>query len=192
MSLTEKRRDQMFQNQTMIDKEVFIQLIELDEDGSTEFLEGVAEEWFNQAEETLASMDDALKEKELDKFSKLAHFLKGSSGQLGVTTLQHSCTKLQHLGEQWDDEDESSKKMDLSEEEAIKRIKPILSRAKKEYKTAEKWLNDYLNANSDEDEDAPEDLQTPKAEVTQKEKDLSAKNDKKAVETAKVPVKVKS
>lgn len=182
----------MFQNQTMIDKEVFIQLIELDEDGSTEFLEGVAEEWFNQAEETLASMDDALKEKELDKFSKLAHFLKGSSGQLGVTTLQHSCTKLQHLGEQWDDEDESSKKMDLSEEEAIKRIKPILSRAKKEYKTAEKWLNDYLNANSDEDEDAPEDLQTPKAEVTQKEKDLSAKNDKKAVETAKVPVKVKS
>lgn len=192
MSLTEKRRDQMFQNQTMIDKEVFIQLIELDEDGSTEFLEGVAEEWFNQAEETLASMDDALKEKELDKFSKLAHFLKGSSGQLGVTTLQHSCTKLQHLGEQWDDEDESSKKMDLSEEEAIKRIKPILSRAKKEYKAAEKWLNDYLNANSDEDEDAPEDLQTPKAEVTQKEKDLSAKNDKKAVETAKVPVKVKS
>lgn len=192
MSLTEKRRDQMFQNQTMIDKEVFIQLIELDEDGSTEFLEGVAEEWFNQAEETLASMDDALKEKELDKFSKLAHFLKGSSGQLGVTTLQNSCTKLQHLGEQWDDEDESSKKMDLSEEEAIKRIKPILSRAKKEYKTAEKWLNDYLNANSDEDEDAPEDLQTPKAEVTQKEKDLSAKNDKKAVETAKVPVKVKS
>jgi hypothetical protein len=50
----------MLVNQTMIDEDVFLQLIELDEDGSTEFLEGVANDWFNQAVETFASMDDAL------------------------------------------------------------------------------------------------------------------------------------
>jgi hypothetical protein len=55
-----QNRDEMLENQTMIDEEVFIQLIELDEDGSTEFLEGVATEWFDQAVETFASMDDAL------------------------------------------------------------------------------------------------------------------------------------
>src|SRR5579871_5879855 len=35
---------------------------------------------------------------DLDEFSKLAHYLKGSSGQLGVIKLQSSCAKLQHLG----------------------------------------------------------------------------------------------
>lgn len=50
----------MLENQEMIDEEVFIQLIELDEDGSTEFLSGVAAEWFDQAVETFESMDDAM------------------------------------------------------------------------------------------------------------------------------------
>jgi len=50
----------MLENQSIIDEEVFIQLIELDEDGSTEFLESVATEWFDQAIDTFTSMDGAL------------------------------------------------------------------------------------------------------------------------------------
>jgi len=172
----------------MIDEEVFIQLIELDEDGSTEFLEGVATEWFDQAVDTFQSMDNALQEKDLDKFSKLAHFLKGSSGQLGVTTLQNSCSTLQHLGEQWDEENDPSKKKTLTPEEATKRITPILANAKVEYAEAQKWLKDYLAA-EDGDGSPSEELVTPKAEETEKVKGIS---DKKIVEPSmKATVKVK-
>jgi len=182
----------MLVNQTMIDEDVFLQLIELDEDGSTEFLEGVANDWFNQAVETFASMDDALQDEDLDKFSKLAHFLKGSSGQLGVTTLQHSCSKLQHLGEQWDDEKDPSKRKTLTAEEAIKRIKPILATAKTEYANAEKWLKDYLAADDGDGAATAEDKETPKAEVAPKEKIGSKDEEKPAGSEAKMHVLVKS
>jgi hypothetical protein len=50
----------MLKNQTMIDEEVFNQLLELDEDGGTEFLESVVEEWYVQVDETFGSMDKTL------------------------------------------------------------------------------------------------------------------------------------
>lgn len=125
----------------------------------------------------------------MDKFSKLAHFLKGSSGQLGIKTLQNSCSALQHLGERWDEDDDPSRKKLLTEAEAIKKIKPILAQAKKEYAEAEKWLNDYLAM---DDEAVADELETPKAEPTQKEKDLRVKEEKKGIEPVKAPVAVKS
>jgi hypothetical protein len=40
----------------------------------------------------------------LDEVSKLAHFLKGSSGSLGAHAVRESCRQLQHLGAQQDPE----------------------------------------------------------------------------------------
>ncbi|PVG04447.1 histidine-phosphotransfer domain, HPT domain-containing protein [Serendipita vermifera] len=137
----------------MIDEEVFNQLLELDEDGGTEFLESVVEEWYEQVKDTFAEMDKTLKKDDLDAFSKLAHFLKGSSGQLGVRTLQNTCAKLQHYGELWDDELADERIKNLSEEEAMKRIKITLAEARTQYAEAEKWMAGYL-AGSDDTSDA--------------------------------------
>ena len=110
---------------------------------------------------------------------------------MGIKTLQGSCSKLQHLGEQWDEDSDQSREKLLSEDEAIKRIKPILARAKTEYAEAEKWLNDYLAMDDADGESVPDDLQTPKVEATQKEKDMRAKEEKKTVQPVKAQVAVK-
>lgn len=109
-----------------------------------------------------------------------------------MTTLPHSCAKLQHLGEQWDDENDPSKRKTLTVEEAIRRIKPILATAKTEYANAEKWLKDYLAAEDGDDAATAEDTGTPKAEVEPKE-EIGSKDEKKpAGSEAKKPVLVKS
>jgi len=160
-------KDEMLANPHMIDLEIFGQLVELDdgeedeeEDEEAEgFLEGLITVWYDQADTSFKEMDDLLKEKELDKFSKAAHFLKGSSAQLGITSLQHTCTTLQHYGEQWDDKKDTDRTKNLSEDEAMKLIPPILSKAKQEYKEARKWMELYLA------DDPKEKLELPKVEA---------------------------
>jgi HPt (histidine-containing phosphotransfer) domain-containing protein len=143
-------RDDMLDRATdMVDQDVFLQLLELDEEGETEFLEGIAADWFEDAQKTLKTMDEHLKEKNLDEFSKRAHYLKGSSAQLGMKKLSATCAKLQHYGEQWDDEKDESRKANLSEDEALALIPPMFKRAKKEYKAAEAWLRRYLKPHDD-------------------------------------------
>ncbi|CAG8708453.1 15122_t:CDS:2, partial [Acaulospora colombiana] len=149
-------REDMLKNTEIIDEEVFNQLLELDEDGGTEFLESVVEEWYGQVKDTFADMDQTLKEGDLLAFSKLAHFLKGSSGQLGVQTLQNTCAKLQHYGEQWDDELADERTQNLSKEEATKRIKVTLAQARTQYAEAEKWMARYLSASDETSEPEPE------------------------------------
>jgi len=119
---------------------------------------------------------------DLDKFSRLAHFLKGSSGQLGVTTLQNSCAKLQHLGERWDEENDPPKTKLLSSEEATKRIKPLLARAKSDYADAEKWLKDYLAAESGDEAGTAEEPETTKV-VVSKTEEVRAKDEKEPVKS---------
>lgn len=48
----------MLSNQEIIDVEAFGQLIELDEEDDSGFLKSVVEEWYNQADETFAKMDE--------------------------------------------------------------------------------------------------------------------------------------
>ena len=43
-----------------IDEEVFLQLLELDEEGETDFLEGVANDWYADAQKTLNDLDREL------------------------------------------------------------------------------------------------------------------------------------
>ena len=44
----------------MVDQDVFLQLLELDEEGDTEFLEGIATDWYEDAQKTLKTMDETL------------------------------------------------------------------------------------------------------------------------------------
>jgi HPt (histidine-containing phosphotransfer) domain-containing protein len=103
-------------------------------------------------------------EKELEKFSKSAHFLKGSSAQLGITSLPHTCTTLQHYGELWDDKKDSDRTKNMSEDESLKLIPPILNKAKQEYKAARRWMELYLANDPKEKLELPEVKETPGAE----------------------------
>lgn len=76
----------------------------------------------------------------MEKLSNLGHYLKGSSAALGVTKVQETCEKIQHYGKLWDDEEGEN----LTEEEALAKIEPLLKSGKKEYTDAEKWLRSWF------------------------------------------------
>jgi len=73
----------------------------------------------------------------------LGHFLKGSSASIGVAQVEHTCEEIQHLGNQTDP---TSKEAKLSAEDALAKIKPLLSRVKNEYNAAANWLETYRKA----------------------------------------------
>ena len=77
--------------------------------------------------------------KNLSELSSLGHFLKGSSAALGVAKVQASCERMQHYGQQRDEEAGTK----LTDEEALERIGTLLAQVKKEYSDAEKWLKDW-------------------------------------------------
>ena len=76
--------------------------------------------------------------KNLAELSSLGHFLKGSSAALGVAKVQASCERMQHYGQQRDEE--ATK---LADDEALNRIGTLLGQVKKEYGDAEKWLKNW-------------------------------------------------
>lgn len=77
--------------------------------------------------------------KDLPKLSSLGHFLKGSSAALGVSAVQATCEHIQHYGALRDE----TKGTDLTPDEALAKIGPLLQRVKKEYGIAEKWLQKW-------------------------------------------------
>jgi len=75
-------------------------------------------------------------EPSLSKLSSLGHFLKGSSAALGIIKVQDSCEKMQHYGNLRDEEVGRT----LTEDEALKLIKGLLSNCKRDYSVASRWL----------------------------------------------------
>ncbi|CAD6568848.1 MAG: hypothetical protein TREMPRED_004794 [Tremellales sp. Tagirdzhanova-0007] len=123
----------------IIDMEVFSQIRDMDEDeddegggGDHEFSKSIVWGFFEQAESTFEQMEAAIAEASLSKLSALGHFLKGSSAALGIIKVQASCEKLQHYGNMRDEEVGET----LSEDEALRRIKELLSDCKRDYQVA--------------------------------------------------------
>ena len=87
-----------FQQHLLIDQEVFEQILALDEDEvEHEFSKDLVLKYFEQVETTLKQLDDKIQERDLTSFSKLGHFLKGSSGQLGLTRMEVICKSMQDI-----------------------------------------------------------------------------------------------
>jgi len=124
-----------------IDAITFEQILEMDDDDDRDFSKSIVFGFFEQAEQTFTKMDDALEEKDLKTLSSLGHFLKGSSATLGLTKVKDSCEKIQHYGQQKDEEgttDEPDKEL------CLKRIKETLVTVKEEYEEAEKILKKFF------------------------------------------------
>jgi HPt (histidine-containing phosphotransfer) domain-containing protein len=84
------------------------------------------------------------KNRQLDSLSTLGHFLKGSAAQLGVRQLKSSCAKIQLYGSLQEETDTGT--APISSDDALKRIRSLVSQARKEYHVAEtelrRWYDD--------------------------------------------------
>ncbi|KXN74539.1 HPT domain-containing protein, partial [Conidiobolus coronatus NRRL 28638] len=122
----------------IIDLEVFGQILDMDEEDDNEFSRSIVYNYFDQAKTTFKEMDDALKTEDLPELSRKGHFLKGSSAALGLKNLKNICEKIQHLGSNKDELGIT----DISQEEALSRIKSSLKAVKEEYERAESYLRE--------------------------------------------------
>lgn len=122
--------------------DVFGQILELDEDDD-DFSQGMVDDYFSQAEKTFTEMAAALEEKDLEKLSSLGHFLKGSSAALGVFKVQTSCEDIQHYGQS-----REGNKV-IEKDDAIAKISTTLERAREEYQTAKRSLEQFYEEDSE-------------------------------------------
>ena len=90
------------------------------------------------------------KKKDLHNLSSLGHFLKGSSAALGVARVQATCEQIQNFGKLID---EGQAQPTLTEEQALKKLEPLLTRVRKEFTEAETWLTKWYK---DQGIDPPE------------------------------------
>lgn len=77
--------------------------------------------------------------KDLQELSSLGHFLKGSSGQIGVARVEVSCQKIQYYGKLRNEHDDG----DVSDTQALDRITALLAQVKNDYEAAEDWLKNW-------------------------------------------------
>jgi len=122
----------------VIDMDTFGQILEMDDDDH-DFSKSIIETYFGQAGSTFVEMATALETRDLKKLSSLGHFLKGSSAALGVRKMQISCERMQHYGQLRDEE----RRIDLSEENALAKIKALVDTLKVDYAEAEQCLKAF-------------------------------------------------
>lgn len=120
-----------------IDQPTFEQILEMDDDeDERDFSKSIVYDFFSQAETTFEKMHKSLEDSDLKDLSELGHFLKGSSATLGLTKVKDSCEKIQHFGQL---KDETGSK-DITEGEALKKLKHIISQAEDEFAEVERVL----------------------------------------------------
>ncbi|POY75538.1 hypothetical protein BMF94_1441 [Rhodotorula taiwanensis] len=124
----------------VVDRSVFDQLLEIDDDDEREFSKSLAFDYIHQAETTITEIRDALQSEDLDTLSARGHFLKGSSAALGLQRVQHSCEALQHFGKNLDAHGEGPT---CDDAEALRRCKILLGRLVREQKDAKAWLESF-------------------------------------------------
>jgi osomolarity two-component system phosphorelay intermediate protein YPD1 len=134
-----------------VDMSTFNQILEMDDPGDHEFSYSLVFGFFEQAEETFASMDEALELKDLEKLSSLGHFLKGSSATLGLVKVRDGCEKIQRFGKK----ENVDGTPEPDEALCLERIQDALKVVKADYKDVEKTLKRYYEkASKDKSDDA--------------------------------------
>ncbi|KAI9225641.1 MAG: signal transduction histidine kinase, partial [Piptocephalis tieghemiana] len=123
----------------VVDFETFGQLLEMDEEDDHDFSRSIVYNYFEQAEATFTDMNKALAQEDLEALSRLGHFLKGSSAALGLQQVQVTCEKIQHCGNQLDDQGAH----EISSSQAMDRLKSLIHLVKEQYTEAEGHLRGF-------------------------------------------------
>lgn len=163
---------------TIIDMDIFTQLLEMDDEDDREFSKSIVWNYFDQAETTFNEMDAALSTQDLTELSTLGHFLKGSSAAVGVIKVRDSCEHMQHYGKCHGEDGVSS----LSKEEALKKLTDTLRDVKVQYKEAAKALKAFYDEEDEAEEEEPEAEEAQ--EATQKPEAEANKADDKTEKDA--------
>lgn len=130
----------------VVDMPTFEQILEMDEPGDNEFSMSIVFGFFDQAEETFATMDKQLLEGNLKELSDLGHFLKGSSATLGLVKVRDGCEHIQRYGKQ-----ENTDGSPLPDEEkCLYLIGQTLAQVKKDFEDASTVLRKYYDEKSNE------------------------------------------
>lgn len=85
------------------------------------------------------SSDENRNAKDLDRLSKLGHFLKGSSSSVGLASVSKLCALMQNYGSEKDDTGLQS----ISKEDALDKLEKLLPDLKAEQGRAKKWLETF-------------------------------------------------
>ncbi|SNX86856.1 related to YPD1 - two-component phosphorelay intermediate [Melanopsichium pennsylvanicum] len=179
---------------TIIDMDIFSQLLEMDDEDDREFSKSIVWNYFDQAETTFKEMDAALSKENLTELSTLGHFLKGSSAAVGVIKVRDSCEHMQHYGKCHGEDGVS----DLTQDEAMEKLTRTLRDVKVQYQEAAKALKAFYdeegenddNAEAEAEVEAQEEAATQEdAEADKVDEDKAEKVDEKAEKTEAGPVK---
>ncbi|KAJ4127213.1 Phosphorelay intermediate protein [Fusarium equiseti] len=122
-----------------IDMNTFEQILEMDEPGDCEFSHSIVFGFFEQAEETFVSIDNALEKKDLEELSSLGHFLKGSSATLGLVKVRDACEAIQRYGK---NENLDGSTLD-DNEKCLELIRDSFTVVKKDYDVVKEQLERY-------------------------------------------------
>lgn len=125
-----------------IDLPTFEQLLEMDDDeNDRQFSSDLVQGFKDQAEETFASIEEALQQKDLGRLSELGHFLKGSSAAVGLTKVVASCEKIQHYGQK---KDETGNGFIDDDQECLQKIQEEFETVKGHYATCCTYLDNFF------------------------------------------------
>ncbi len=79
----------------VLDMSIVEELLSFADDGDPELLVDLIQMFLEDGPAKVKAVTDGLDEGDLDKVERAAHSLKGTSGNLGATHLQHSCEAMQ-------------------------------------------------------------------------------------------------
>ncbi|KAJ7288541.1 hypothetical protein C8J57DRAFT_519312 [Mycena rebaudengoi] len=130
-----------------IDIAVFLQIIELDDEGTHEYSKHMVLTYFSQVTKTFEGMDIALREKNLAVLAVLAQFLMGSAAALGICKVQASCGRMEDYNDLRDKA--AGRHPLLSDAQALEKIALLLVDAKRQSVDAEKWLREWYADHGD-------------------------------------------
>ncbi|KAI8073310.1 signal transduction histidine kinase [Gongronella butleri] len=136
-----KKADKVVNPDDLIDMNTFDQLLDMDDEDDHEFSYSIVLNYFEQAEDTFKNMDIALEKKDLPELSRLGHFLKGSSAAIGLKKVKATCEKIQNIGNRQDETGTT----ELSEDDALGKITPLLPQVQVEYAEAEDYLKNFYD-----------------------------------------------
>jgi len=124
-----------------LNMETFQQLLDLDEDDEVdrEFSKGMVHAFFEQVQSTLPEMEKRTKKEDLATLSSLGHFLKGSAATIGAVKLSDRFEQVEYYGKLH----ERDTGREITQSDALARIRGVLGDAQTDFDVARKWLQQF-------------------------------------------------